>query len=74
MNYDPQKRPRRQDWEGYYIENGAIYIFSRNSFLELNCRCSHKSTLYEMGKNSLFEIDTLEDIPIVSSIINSNEI
>ena len=35
MNYDPQHRPRRQDWDGYYIENGAIYIFSRKDFSNL---------------------------------------
>ena len=31
-NYSPDKRPRRQDWDGYFVENGALYIFSKIIF------------------------------------------
>tara|TARA_B100000212_G_scaffold243743_1_gene185843 strand:- start:4474 stop:5139 length:666 start_codon:yes stop_codon:yes gene_type:complete len=73
LNYDPQDRPRRQDWDGYYIENGAIYIFSRKDFSNLNSRCSKNSTLFKMKKESLFEIDSLEDVIVISSIMKSKE-
>ena len=29
MNYDPAKRPRRQDWDGELIENGAFYFTTK---------------------------------------------
>ena len=38
MNYDPNKRPRRQEWDGYYIENGAFYISSRKEIMKTGCR------------------------------------
>lgn len=33
-NYDNKKRPRRQDWIGQLVENGAIYTTSRRSLIE----------------------------------------
>ena len=50
-----------QNWDGYYVENGAIYIFTREHFEKYKCRCSNRSTLYEMKSNSIFEIDDLDD-------------
>ncbi len=74
QNYEPIARPRRQDWDGYYLENGAIYIFTRKHFEQFKCRCSNKSTLYKMQKNSMFEIDDLEDWEIISCILKSRNI
>ena len=73
QNYEPLKRPRRQDWDGYYVENGAIYIFTRRHFENNRCRCSNKSTLYEMKSNSIFEIDDLDDLEVISCILKSRE-
>ena len=72
-NYDPMNRPRRQDWEGYFVENGAIYIFSRKHFEKYKCRCSKNSTLYEMKSNSIFEVDNLEDLEVISCILKSRK-
>ena len=33
VNYDVFNRPRRQDFEEYYVENGAFYITSRKALL-----------------------------------------
>lgn len=30
INFDPQKRPRRQDWPGELIETGMFYFMRRN--------------------------------------------
>ena len=70
LNYDPFKRPRRQDWEGLYRENGAIYIFSKEHFNSKKSRSSKKCTLFEMNKKTLFEIDDLDDLSIVSAILD----
>lgn len=61
MNYNPQKRPRRQDWDGYFIENGAFYFSSKQAILNSKCRISGKIKPIEMEENSLFEIDEPKD-------------
>ena len=68
-NYDPQNRPRRQDWSGYYIENGAFYISSRENILKNNCRISHPVHFWEMDKKSLIEIDSIEDMQLAASLL-----
>lgn len=73
MNYNPQKRPRRQDWEGYYIENGAFYISSKNEILKTECRITPPVDFWEMRENSLFEIDEPEDIYIVEKLFPSKQ-
>lgn len=69
MNYDPQKRPRRQDWSGYYIENGAFYISSRENILNSQCRISGKVTFFEMDQKTLFEVDEPDDWNIIEKFL-----
>ena len=70
LNYDPNNRPRRQDWDGYYIENGAFYISSRENILKSQCRISPPVGVWEMPKVSLTEIDSEEDMRLAEGIIN----
>ena len=72
-NYDPMNRPRRQDWDGYYQENGAIYIFSRNQFLKHKCRSSKECTLYKMNINAMFEIDDEDDLQFLSVLLQARD-
>ena len=72
-NYDPRNRPRRQDWDGYYQENGAIYIFSRSQFQKDRCRCTKECSLYEMNVKSMFEIDEIEDFKFLSALLKEKE-
>lgn len=30
LNFNANKRPRRQDWAGEFIENGMFYMATRN--------------------------------------------
>ena len=34
INYDPLRRPRRQEWDGELMENGAFYITSREALMK----------------------------------------
>jgi N-acylneuraminate cytidylyltransferase len=61
VNYDPVKRPRRQDWEGFLVENGAFYITYREKLLSSGCRISGKIDLYEMAEETYFELDEPAD-------------
>lgn len=69
MNYDPQMRPRRQDWDGYFVENGAFYISSRQCILNSGCRISGKIAFWEMDQKSLYEIDEPLDWKIIESFL-----
>lgn len=71
MNYDPNNRPRRQEWDGYYIENGAFYISSRKEILKTGCRITTPVDFWEMYVQNIFEIDEPTDIDIVEKLFPS---
>ena len=57
VNYNPLKRPRRQDFEPIYRENGAFYLTSKKRLIESRCRISGKIGFVQMPLLSSFEID-----------------
>lgn len=61
VNYNVSYRPRRQEMEGYMVENGAFYITSRNKLLESGNRISGNIRAYEMNAFTYFEIDEPDD-------------
>lgn len=68
-NYNPSTRPRRQDWTGCLVENGAFYIFTPASFSISKCRISPPCELYILDESRSLEIDTLADWQLVESIL-----
>lgn len=60
-NYDIFRRPRRQEFEGYLVENGAFYITSRDKLLGTGCRISGNIRAFEMDEATYFEIDEPSD-------------
>lgn len=69
QNYDVFKRPRRQDFEGLLIENGAVYATSKEAFLNSKNRVSGSIGLVKMQEESLVEIDSLSDWDIVEKLL-----
>lgn len=69
QNYDVFKRPRRQDFDGLLIENGAVYASSKAAFLESKNRISGRIGLVEMAEESLTEIDSTTDWVIVENLL-----
>ncbi|MDH3982011.1 MAG: acylneuraminate cytidylyltransferase [Kiritimatiellaceae bacterium] len=69
VNYDPASRPRRQDFDGHLVENGAFYVSSRERVLSSQCRISGRIGLYEMAEESYFEIDEPSDWVIVEGLL-----
>lgn len=69
INYNPENRPRRQDWDGYYIENGAFYISTRKNILDSKCRISGKISYWEMSSKTIFEVDEPSDWQIIEKFI-----
>lgn len=61
MNYDYRKRPRRQDFDGLLLENGAFYISTVSNILQDKNRLSGKITIYEMPEYTATELDEDDD-------------
>ena len=61
MNYDYRKRPRRQDFEGQFLENGAFYINKVENILREKNRLSGNIGLAEMPEYTSVELDEKED-------------
>jgi N-acylneuraminate cytidylyltransferase len=68
VNYDPLARPRRQEMTPTYVENGAIYITSKQNLLNSKCRISGNIGLYKMDKESYFDLDDNNDWTILEKV------
>lgn len=71
VNYNPQNRPRRQDFQGLIAENGACYINSVGNILRDNCRLSGRIEMYELPPETGYEIDEKHDWVIAESLLQS---
>lgn len=61
INYDLNNRPRRQEFEGMLIENGAFYISYVSDIIKYENRLSGKIGICEMPEYTVVEIDEEED-------------
>lgn len=73
INYDYFKRPRRQDFKGFLVENGAFYLSSRNNIVNSKCRISGKISVQEMDVDSYLEIDEPKDWDLVELILEKKK-
>lgn len=69
QNYDVFNRPRRQDFKGVLIENGAIYATTKKSFLASKNRISGTIGLVEMPEETYNEIDSKTDWLLVEELL-----
>ena len=69
LNYDPQQRPRRQDFSGSYMENGAFYLTSRDVLKKCGCRLGGNIGIFEMPEETACEIDEPGDWSAVEKIL-----
>lgn len=72
INYDVYKRPRRQEFDGYMVENGAFYITSKANLLKTKNRVSGKIKAVEMQEDTFFEIDEPSDWIIIEALMKKN--
>lgn len=69
INYDYFHRPRRQEFDGYCVENGAFYITSKERLLETGNRISGRVKAVEMSEDTFFEIDEPSDWIIIEKML-----
>lgn len=67
-NYSPKKRPRYQNFDGFYVEEGGIYITKKDTFLETECRLNGKIGYYILDHPSI-DIDNEIDFKIAETLI-----
>jgi YrbI family 3-deoxy-D-manno-octulosonate 8-phosphate phosphatase len=68
-NYDYKNRPRRQDFAGNLMENGAFYINTVTNILASGNRLSGKIGIYEMPEYTATEIDEPDDWAILENLM-----
>ena len=61
INYDFKNRPRRQDFDGLFMENGAFYINTIFNIKKDKNRLSGKIAIHEMEEFTAVEIDEEDD-------------
>ncbi|MEM9077484.1 MAG: HAD hydrolase family protein [Bacteroidota bacterium] len=69
INYDFYNRPRRQEFEGVFMENGAFYISQIKSIRKSGNRISGKIAISEMPEYTGIEIDEEEDWIVAEAIM-----
>ena len=72
--YDYLNRPRRQELQPIdmrYLENGSLYIFTREHFEKTGNRLGGKIGYVEWPEEYSMEIDTLLDFQLVETIYNN---
>ena len=68
-NYQIDKRPRRQENNGFLVENGALYITSRELLLSTGQRISGNIGYIEMPEETYFELDEPSDWIIAEELL-----
>lgn len=61
LNYQYQKRPRRQEFPGTMMENGAFYLSKVGYIKKSGNRLSGKIGIYEMPSYAILELDEEDD-------------
>ena len=69
VNYDYSSRPRRQDFHGTLMENGAFYISTVKAIRESSCRLSGNIAVYEMPEYCGTELDEPSDWLITEGLM-----
>lgn len=69
INWDINNRPRRQDKNEQYVENGAFYITKKENLIKSNLRYSGNIGIVEMPFEESFQIDNKNDLKLIQNII-----
>ena len=68
-NYDYHHRPRRQDFEGSLMENGAFYISTVGNIIQSGNRLGGRIGIYEMPAYTALEIDEPDDWMLMEGLM-----
>lgn len=69
INYDPGKRPRRQEMAPQYRENGSIFVTRREVLESTGSRLGGRIAVHEMSPLDSLQIDTEEDFALLEAVV-----
>ncbi len=69
LNYEPLNRPRRQDFKGCYIENGAFYFMHVSGLKAHGCRLFGTIGTFVLPEEFTHEIDSPQDFVLAESLL-----
>ena len=69
IEWEIDNRPRRQDKEASYIENGMFYITRKNILTQNKLRYGGKMGFIEIPLYDSFQVDSQEDLELIRKII-----
>ncbi len=72
LNYDYTHRPRRQDFDGMLMENGAVYATTKKQFENSGIRLGGNIGIVPMREETLAEIDEPVDFSIITTLIQTD--
>lgn len=72
VNYDPLRRPRRQDMAPQFRENGSLYVFSAAGYEKHRCRLFGRIALHEMPAMMSLQIDSPEDWIMLEAVAGAH--
>ena len=67
------KRPRRQDFSGIMMENGACYINTVGNIKQFKNRLSGKISVFEMPEYTAVEIDEPGDFLLIEKLMEKHQ-
>ena len=69
IEWEIDNRPRRQDKETSYIENGMFYITLKNILTQNKLRYGGKMGFIEVPLHDSFQVDSEEDLELVRKVL-----
>ncbi len=69
VDWDITDRPRRQDKQKSFIENGMMYITTVDNLLETELRYGGRKGFIKIPLRDSFQVDTQEDLDLIRKLI-----
>ena len=69
LDYNPKKRPNRQNIYEQLFENGAIFATKTRCFTKNNCRISGKIGFYKMPLENSYNVDSYDDLRLIRKFL-----
>ena len=71
LNYDPAQRPRRQDFVGTVMENGAFYFTRAQLLAATGVRLGGRIGVHVMHQECAAELDEPGDWPVIEALLRA---
>lgn len=73
INHDSTTRPMRQEREGQFLENGAVYVMRTDGFLKHRHRFFGRAVMYELPSENSLEIDAHHDLRVADLMLRERD-